>query len=114
MLSLVFLVPLHLPQTEAQDGHAHTQKESQKSDDNIPQRVSAAIHTGRRLKAGAAVGLKLRGHAGHGDRDASEQRKARRRSCCHNEPAAPEPFLPLFCGNSPFHLRAPFLIAPHL
>ena len=29
-------------------------------------------------------------------------------------PAAPEPFLPLFCGNSPFHLRAPFLIAPHL
>ena len=67
-----------------------------------------------RLKAGAAVGLKLRGHAGHGDRDASEQRKARRRSCCHNEPAAPEPFLPLFCGNSPFHLRAPFLIAPHL
>jgi len=117
MNSLAFVVlivlPVHLMQPEAQNGHAHAEKKRQKPDDDISE-SAAAIHAGRRFKAGVVAGLDACGNAGHGEGRANEQHKTRRHSGSHGNLIAPQPFLPLNFGDAPLCLRDPLLRIPHL
>ena len=91
MNPLAFLVlpvlPAHLPQPEAQNGHAHAEQKRQQADDDVSQSRAAAKDACRRLKAGIITGLDVCGNAGHGEGRADEQRKARRHGGSHPLPS---------------------------
>jgi len=115
-LAFVVLIVLlvHLPQPEAQNGHANAQKKRQQPDNNVSQGSAAVKDAGRRFKAGIIAGLDACGNTGHGEGRADEQHKARRHGGSHGDRIAPQPFLPLNFGDAPLCLRKPFLMTPHL
>ena len=118
MRILAFLVLLvltaHLPQPEAQNGHAHAEKKGQQPNNNVSQSLAVAVHTGRRFKARIVACLDACDNAGHGEGRADEQCKARRHGGSHGDHIAPPPFLPLNFGDTPLRLRDALLMTPHL
>jgi len=111
---VLIVLPVHLTQPEAQNGHAHAQKKRQQPDNNVSQGSAAVKDACRRLKAGIIPGLDACGNAGHGEGRADEQHKARRHGGSHGDRIAPQPFFTLPCGDAPLCLRDPFLMTPHL
>ena len=111
---VLIVLTAHLPQPEAQNGHANAQKKRQQPYDDVSQSSAAVKDAGRRFKAGIIACLDVCGNAGHGEGRADEQRKARRHSGSHGDRIAPPPFRPLNFGDAPLGLRDPFLMTPHL
>ena len=117
MNSLAFVVlpvlPVHLTQPEAQNGHAHAEKKRQKPDDDISE-SAAAIHAGRRFKAGVVAGPDACGNAGHGEGRANEQHKTRATAEAMVILLRRSRFPRFNFGDAALCLRDPLLMTPHL
>jgi len=109
-----FVLPLQLPKAEAQNGHAHAEQKCQKPNDDISKGGAAVEDAAGRFKVCVVAGLDFCGNAGHHAGYPHDQRKTRRRSGDPGDPAAPQPPLPLPCGDAPLRLCEPFFMTPHL
>ena len=111
---VLIVLPAHLAQPEAQNGHAHAEQKCQQPDDDVSQSSAAVKDAGRRLKAGIIAGLDACGNTGHGEGRADEQHKARRHGGSHGDRIAPPPFLLFNFGDTPLRLRDALFMTPHL
>ena len=108
------VLPAHLAQPDAQNGHAYAKQKRQQPDDDVSQGSAAVKDACRRFKAGIIAGLDACGNAGHGEGRADEQHKARCHGGSHGDRIAPPLFLSFNFGDAPLRLRDALLMTPHL